>query len=75
MNQQFYRCGCCRRGQLLFPDILCLDCLREAFIDSPEPTHQPDIRHQILESAELDLENGVINEGEYLEIANRLKNN
>jgi hypothetical protein len=72
MDQQFYGCGCCGRGQLLFPDILCLDCLRGALIESPEP---PPNRYQILESAELDLENGVINEGQYLEICDRLKNN
>ena len=60
-NQQFHRCEICGRGQLLLPDRYCLDC---------GSNHA---RHQLLESAELDLENGVINEGQYLEICEKLK--
>lgn len=61
-NQQFHRCEICGRGQLLSPDRYCLDC---CFAIVP--------KHIILESAELDLENGRINEGQYLEICETLK--
>jgi hypothetical protein len=59
-NQVFQRCKTCNRGKLTLPDIFCLNC-------------QPDPRIQILECAELDLENGIINEGKYLEICEKLK--
>ena len=59
-HQQFHRCRACNRGKLEGEDLYCLNCI-------------PDPRIRILEDAELDLENGVINEGQYLEICNSLK--
>ena len=59
--QRFHRCQNCDLGQLMHPDIHCLEC-------APLMA-----RFALLEKSELDLENGIINEGQYLEICETLK--
>ena len=74
--QRFHRCLYCDRGQLMAPDLFCLTCQPDSrtTCQSLFAERNSDPRFIILERAELDLENGIINEGQYLEICDNLKN-
>jgi len=77
-NQRFHKCANCGLGQLLPPDTHCMECASDALValvkrmPNWNALSRP-TKFRFLEAAELDLENGVINEGQYLEMCNKLR--